>query len=87
MGGKFKSVIYTAVGLMVVFQLIVAVIPGIQGASANVTAMADIPAIISTMANLWWIPIALILIAVVTSVIGGRGGGRGGGRRFRRRRR
>ena len=70
MQAKFKSVIYTAVGIIVVFSLLVAVIPNVQVASANITSLANVPTLIKTMAGLWWIPMALILIAIVTSSVG-----------------
>ncbi|MBA7671512.1 hypothetical protein ES703_79670 [subsurface metagenome] len=85
MNGIAKKVIMIAVGLLVVFALLVAVIPQIQ---TSITALEALdpaaPAIMLTLANLWWIPMILIMVALIMGAT--KTGRRQIGRVFRRRR-
>lgn len=74
---------YTAIGLIVVYALIQAAIPLLVTSAANLTATEGTPTIIKTVAALWWVPIILVLVAVVTGGVG-MGRRRGGSRRRRR---
>lgn len=84
MGGIAKKVIMIAVGLLVVFALLVAVIPDIQTAVTGLEALDPAPpTILLTLANLWWIPLILVMVALIMGAT--KGGRRTIGRVFRRR--
>ncbi len=85
MNGIAKKVIMIAVGLLVVFAILVAVIPEIQTAITDLEALNPAPpAILLTLANLWWIPMILVMVALIMGAT--KGGRRTIGRAFRRRR-
>jgi len=85
MHGLSKKVIMIAVGLLVVFALLVAVIPDIQTAVTALGALDPAPpTILLTLAGLWWIPMILVMVALI---MGATSGGRKTmGRVFKRKR-
>ena len=85
MGGIAKKVIMIAVGLLVVFALLVAVIPDIQTAVTSLETLEPAPpTILLTLAGLWWIPMILVMVALIMGAT--KGGRRTIGRVFRRKR-
>jgi len=84
--GIAKKVVMIAIGLLIVFALLVAVIPEIQTAITGLEALDPAPpAILLTLANLWWIPLILVMVALIMGAT--KGGRRTMGRVFRRGRR
>jgi len=68
-----------AIGIVVVFSLLIAVIPLIQTAVTALEALDPAPpTILITLANLWWVPLLLVMVALIV------GGGMAMRRRFTR---
>lgn len=84
LSGKMKGVIGVLIGIFLIFSLLGSFMTDLMSSAENITATEDVPTMVSTLANLWWLPIALVLVGVITTAFVRK---RGGGRRFWRRRR
>lgn len=79
--GMGRRVINIIIGIVVVFSILAGTV-GLAITSANtVENTANIPDVLVTFANLWYIPVLLALVGVIVST----GSGRRGIRRMRRR--
>lgn len=82
MSKVFKKVLYVTIGILVVLSLLAEVTGDIITANTALAAVSGLPAIIATIADFWWIPMVLILVAVFL----GSPRGKRFVRRYRRRR-
>ena len=85
MSGIARKVVMITVGLLVVFALLVAVIPLIQTSVTDLEALDPAaPTILTTLANLWWVPMIIVMVALI---MGATRSGRSRVKRLFRRRR
>ncbi len=85
MSGGAKKIMGVVVGLTVVFSLLGATMSTIITSADNVADGVNTPTLVATLADLWWIPMALILVGYITTSSGGRKAIRGLRRSSRRR--
>ena len=83
MSGKLKGIFTGLILLLVILTVVPTFLPDLGDAAATVTDNASQPTVVRTIFGLWWVPIVMLMIAILVNTRAGRSAVR----QFRRRRR